>query len=122
MRKHRNAFRFDCRDRFGLPLSAVRGLPASEAYALLQGLTVDPQTHVYAGLTGQTFQGSQADLAVVALATAVLNMGKGKNDKPIQLMNPYFGSERKKARAAAVPPKVKQELTKRLETFSSIPE
>ena len=121
VRKHRSAFGFDCLDRFGLPLSGVRGLPCSDAYAALSGLTRDPRTHVYAALTKQTFQGSQADMAVILLAQAVLNIGRTEG-KPIRLMNPYFGADKKKARAQYVPPKEKQQLTERLRTYSSIPD
>lgn len=85
------------------------------------GLTVDPRTHVYAALTGQTFQGSQADFAVIMLAQAVLNIGRGESD-PIRLMHPYYGADKKRARAEQVPKKVKQELTERLHKYSSIPE
>lgn len=122
VRKHRIAFRYDTWERFGLPLSGVGGLPCSDAYAMLYGLTRDPRTHVYSMLVGQTFQGSQADVALVLLAQAVLNMGRSDGQKPIKLPNPYLGAERKKARAQYVPPKEKQRLTERLRTYSSIPD
>lgn len=99
----------------------MRGLPSSEAYALLYGLTIDPRSHVYAGLAGQMFQGSQADFALVMLAEAVLNIGAEKG-KPIRLPHAYTGAAKKRERAAQVAPVEKQRLTVVLETYSSIPD
>lgn len=82
---------------------------------------MDPRGHVYAALAGQTFQGSQADMAIVALAHAVLNMGR-EGQKPIELMHPYFGAEKRKKKAAQVAPAEKQRLTERLRSYSSIPD
>ena len=61
-------------------------------------------------------------MAMILLAQAVLNIGRGEGQKPIRLMNPYYGADRKKARAQYVPPKEKQALTERLRTYSSIPD
>lgn len=122
--KHRAAFEFDTRERLGLSVSAVRALPSSIAHAYFNGMLIDPRTHVYAAMTGQTFVGSQADLAIVLLAQAVLNIGKKSTDKPVKLPGPYLGADKrsKQARAARVAPKEKQQLTERLRTYSSIPD
>lgn len=84
---------------------------------------VDSRTHVYAALTRQTFVGSHADMAIVLLAQAVLNIGRKPGEKPTKLPGPYMGADQgKKARQQNVPPKEKQRLTERLRTYSSIPE
>lgn len=121
--RHRAAFEFDLLDRLGLTVAGVRALPCSLARAYFHGLMIDPRTHVYAALTRQSFVGSQADLAIVLLAQAVLNIGRKPGEKPTKLPGPFMGADRgKKARQQHVPPKEKQRLTERLRTYSSIPD
>lgn len=122
-RRHKKSLIFDLRDRLGLRLSDVRGLPASEAFSYLFGLTRDPKTHTYAALADQTFPGSQADAALVLLATAVINIGRKTNER-VTLPGPYFGyAERKKRQEfAKVDPAEKARLAERLRRYSSIPE
>lgn len=84
---------------------------------------IDSSSHVYAALTGQTFVGSQADLAMIVLAEVVLNIGRKVGQKPVRLPGPYTGAEkRRKRREAHVEPKVKKQLTERLQRYSSIPD
>lgn len=123
VRRHRAAFEFDLLDRLGLTVAAVRALPCSLARAYFHGLMIDSRTHVYAALTRQTFVGSHADMAVVLLAQAVLNIGKKATEKPIKLPGPYMGADRgTKAKQQYVPPKEKERLRERLRTYSSIPD
>lgn len=101
-----------------------RALPAGEAVPLAYGLTVDSRSHLYMAIHRQTFQGSQADLAVTLLAQLALNMTRGEGAKPVKLPNPYYGAEArdKRSRHAVVPQSEKDALAKRLLAFSSIPE
>lgn len=105
-----------------LGLSGFRALPASEASAILQGLLYDSRTHFSARVSRQTYQGSHADFAAIILAGAILNMGKDKNAKRVELPGPFFGYKSEAQQAAQVDPQERKRLENRLRQYSSIPD
>ena len=111
-------------ERFGLRYSEVRALPCSDAWACLHGLVEDSRTHLYAAITGQTFQGSHADFATVLTAQLLLALTKEKGAKTPKLPNPFMGAEqRKRAREQAqVSPAERERLRERLRQYSAIPD
>ena len=111
-------------ERFGLRLSEVRALPCSDAWACLSGLLEDSRTHLYAAVTGQTFQGSHSDFATVLTAQLLLSITRKQGAKAPTLPGPFMGAEqRKRARQhAQVAPAERERLRERLRTYSSIPD
>lgn len=102
----------------------MRALPCSDAWACLNGLLEDSRTHLYASVTGQTFQGSHSDFATVLTAQLLLSMTRSEGAKVPQLPGPFMGAEqRKKAhQRAQVSPAERERLRERLRQYSSIPE
>lgn len=90
--------------------------------ALLYGLTTDSRSHLYAAISGQTYQGSHADFAMTLLAGIVLNLGKKSGEKRIEMPGPFYGAKQKAQKAQQVPQAEQKRLEERLRTFSSIPD
>lgn len=102
MRRHRAAFAYDWRARFGMPLAlGPGGMPYGEAVHMVTALKADPSSHVFAALADWEYPMSVEAMIAATHFDAYVQARTKKGRKAKTYPRPWDHQKNRRSKAAA---------------------